>query len=418
MSEEAKGGGRLLLGLVVAIVVIWGGFKMFGGGPQLEGPLKIGAVLPLTGNGAAYGTPIQKAANLAVEEINAAGGIDGNPIELIWEDGKCEGEPSTTAAQKLVNIDKVSFIVGGACSSEALAMANITSPAKVLLISPSATSPDLTTEGGDYFFRLSPSDALAGSIAADYAYNELGAKKVAIIHENTDYAQGLANVFSEGFTAHGGEVAVTESFNTTDVDFRTALLKVKEAEVDVLYLAPQTPAPGTQLARQASQLGLNVPLLTGEVMIGRDVISENATALEGMIGFEAHFDSDGQGGEFLAKYEESAGEEAPFPSFLANMYTSIYMIKEAVEAHGLDTEEIRSWLLDLEGYEHAAGKISFDENGDRASDYAVLQAKAGKADLLAVVSPGGGDDHDDDDNEDEHDDDDGHDDDDDQNNDE
>ena len=391
------------MGLIVAIVVIWGGFKIYGGSQELEGPLKIGAVVPLTGDGAAYGLPIQKAANIAVDEINEAGGINGNNIELIWEDGKCDGEPATTAAQKLINIDKVSFIVGGVCSSEALAMAPLANPEKVLILSPSATSPDLNTEGGDYFFRLSPSDALAGTIAANYAANTLGAKKAALIAENTDYAQGLGSVFEEGFKASGGEIAVSENFNTGETDFRTALLKVKEAGVDVLYLAPQTPAPGTQLARQAQQLELNVPLLTGEVMIGRDVIAENAAALEGMVGFEAHFDSEGKGGEFLAKYTEVTGEEAPFPSFLANMYTSIYLIKEGVEAHGLDTDAIRSWLLELEGYDSAAGSLTFEENGDRETDYAALAAKAGKAELLEVVSPKAAE-NEDDDNDDENDD--------------
>ena len=258
---------------------------------QFQGSYKIGVMLPLTGDGAAYGLPEQKGVKIAIEEINAKGGINGRKLEAIYEDSKCNPKDGNAAAQKLVNIDRVKVIVGGACSGETLGASPITEANKVILISPSATNPDVT-KAGDFVFRVAPSDAYAGVVASNYAFDELKAKKAALISESTDYAQGLRKVFRENFAKSGGEIAADETYNPEDTDFRTQVTKVKSADPDVIYLVPQAPQKGLLLVKQIKEAGLKQQqLLTAEVIIGqRDMIKENAADFEGLIGVEQKFE--------------------------------------------------------------------------------------------------------------------------------
>src|SRR3989344_7864758 len=153
---------------------------------QPQGTYKIGVMYPLTGDAAAYGIPIQKTTKYAADAINAKGGVNGRKLELVYEDSKCNPKDGNAAAQKLINIDKVKVIIGGVCSGETLGAAPLANDNKVVMISPSATSPDITLKGGDFVFRLAPSDAYAGVVASDYAYSSLKFKKAAIISESTD----------------------------------------------------------------------------------------------------------------------------------------------------------------------------------------------------------------------------------------
>lgn len=353
----------------------------------LTEPLKIGGLVPLSGNGAAYGIPIQRAAEMAIEEINSSGGVLGQQINIVWENGQCDAKEATTAGQKLINIDSVKFIIGGVCSSEALTVSPLAEEKQVILLSPSATSPDLTN-AGKFIFRTAPSDALAGKIAAEYAYNKLKLKKGAVISENKDYTQGLRKIFSERFKELGGEIVADEIYEPAAVDFTSNILKVKSKNPEVLYLLPQTPAPGEILVKQIKQKGLKTQLLTAEVLTGRDVVEKNKKLLEGMIGIEGYFDEKGErASKFLASYEEKFKEKPPFPFFMANMHGQVYLLKEAVEKFGLDTTKISEWLITLKDWEGTMGKLTFDENGDPLVSYNILQVKDGKLESLEIFSP-------------------------------
>lgn len=352
----------------------------------LDKPLVIGAIVPLTGDGAAYGLPLQQSAEIALKEINGAGGIGGQPVQVIWEDGKCDAKEATAAAQKLMNIDKVKIIFGGVCSSETLAIAPLAEEARVLVISPSATSPKIT-EAGEFIFRTAPSDAFAGRVAAEYAYQKLGKKTAAVISETTDYAQGLREVFTKVFEELGGDVVVDETFNTRETDFSTALIKVKAANPDIIYLLPQTPAPGVQLVKQIAAQDITTQLLTAEVLIGRDIVAENAALMEGLIGIESYFNENGPKTKaFLAQYKTDSGKEPAFPFFMANMHGQFFLIKDGIEQVGLDTEKLRDWLTGLENWEGTMGTLSLDEKGEPLLDYAVKQTKDGKLEDIEIFS--------------------------------
>jgi branched-chain amino acid transport system substrate-binding protein len=383
---------------IFAVVVLLAGlFLLFraespedGAGAALlpEGSIILGAVLPLTGDGALYGLPIQRAATLAMNEINLAGGIAGQQIEIIWEDGKCEARAATSAAQKLITVDGVNIILGGVCASETLAMAPITEGAMVLVISPSATSPDIS-DVGDFVFRTAPSDALAGRVAAEYAVNTLGAKRLAVLAETKDYTQGLRRVFKEVAQELGVEIVADEVFSSNDSNFRAQLTKVKAATPDVVYLLPQTPAPGGLILKQMRDLGLDAQLLSAEVMIGRDVVKEHKVNMEGLIGVEHFFDENSERTQkFLRAYQETYSEEPPFPAFMANMYSQVYLIADAIKEVGVESTAIRDYFYGLNKWEGALGSVTFDERGDVLSQYLVKQVTDGVLVDIEVYSLG------------------------------
>jgi len=343
-----------------------------------EPPIKIGVMYPLTGDAAAYGLPIQKATQIAADEINTQGGINGKQIKFIFEDSKCNAKDANAAAQKLVNVDKVKVIIGGVCSSETLGAAPITEANKVILISPSSTSPDITN-AGDFVFRVAPSDSFSGIVASEFAKNNLKATKAALITESSDYAQGLRVVFKENFAKLGGTIVADETYNPEDTDFRTQAAKVKAANADVIYIVPQTPAKSVLLAKQIKEAGIKKQLLTAEVLIGRNLVKENADALEGIIGIEQSFnDNAPKTAVLLTKYKERAKEDAPIPTFMAGAYDVVYLVADAIAKNGENAEKIRDQLYSVRNFDGAVGKITFDKNGDVILGFSVKQVRNGE----------------------------------------
>jgi len=382
--------GIVVLAIIIVVVAL---SRTPSGSPtgssSSAGPVKLGVVVPLTGDGASYGIPVRRAGELAVEEINNAGGIAGAPIEVVWEDGKCDAKEGTAAGQKLINVDQVKVIFGGVCSSETLAMAPLAEAAKVLVVSPSATSPDITG-AGDFIFRTAPSDAAAGSVAAEYAYTKMGAKKAAVISQTTDYAQGLRKIFTTKFAELGGAVVADETYNSGDTDFRSQILKVKTGAPDVVYLLPQSQASGVLLLKQLSANGVDAKRLTAEVLIGRNAVAENKTEMEGLTGIEGWFDEKGElASAMLTNYKTKYNEDAPFPQFMSNMYSQFFLLKEAVEkTGGMDSEKIRDYFYGLKDWKHALGTLTFDANGDPVGlPYSVKQVTGGELKELEVFRP-------------------------------
>ncbi|MBI4143375.1 ABC transporter substrate-binding protein [Candidatus Woesearchaeota archaeon] len=345
---------------------------------QFQGSYKIGFLSPLSGDAASIGLPVQQAVVIAVDEINEKGGINGRKLEVVYEDGKCNPKDANTATQKLVNVDKVKAIVGGLCSGETLGAAPITEANKVVIISPGSSSPDVTN-AGDFVFRVYPSDAFAGVVASDYAYNDLGAKKAALLTETTDYAQGLRKVFKENFAKLGGAIAADETYNPDDTDFRTQITKIKASEPDVVYIVPQNIPKGILMIKQLREAGVKKQLLTAEVLLARNILKENAADMEGMIGVELKFDDKApKTAALLQKYTQKTGQEAPFPAFMAGAYDIVNLLADAIAKHGYDSEKIRDYLYSVKGYEGAIGKITMDENGDPIMEYSVKQARNGE----------------------------------------
>ena len=343
-----------------------------------NGYYKIGVMLALTGDAATYGLPEQSVIQIAIDEINSNGGINGKKLIPIYEDGKCNPKDGNSAAQKLINVDKVKVIIGGSCSGETLGAAPIAEQNKVILISPSSTSPDITNSG-DFIFRVAPSDAKAGIVASDYAYNHLKSRKVALITENADYPQGLRRVFKEYFLKLGGKIVADETYNPEDTDFRTQVTKVKASNPDIIYIVPQAPPKGILLVKQIKEAGINRQLLTAEVLIGRDVIKENHLLMDGLIGVEQKFDDKNpKASALFTKYKTQTKEEPPFPTYMAGAYDIVYLIADAITINGYDGEKIKNYLYSVRNYKGTLGNLTMDSNGDPIMDFSSKQVRNGK----------------------------------------
>lgn len=338
------------------------------------GPIKVGAILPLTGDGAAYGDPMQKVAQIALEKANAEGGTQ---IEFIWEDGKCNGADAANATRKLIEVDKVKVIYGGFCSSETLAMAPIAEKAGVVVLSPGSSSPDITT-AGDYIFRNYPSDATQGRVLAEESTRR-GYKKVAILSEQNDYTLGIQKVFEEKFTASGGIVDV-QTYLPSDSDFRTPLLKLKAGEPDALFINPQTPAKADLAFKQLEEMDWDVALIGNDVVAGfQDLIEKFADTLEGMLVAEFSFDRNNPA--FIAleeKYKENTGEELPYGTYASTSYDAVFIIKEALTAAGNDADGVKAYLYNIDGRKGLGGTLIIDENGDPKAGHQLEEVKGGK----------------------------------------
>lgn len=355
---------NLIIIVVIALVLIVGYIAF---GPQANGEVvKIGVILPLTGDAAAYGEPGRNVVQMAADEINAQGGIDGRPIALIIEDGKCNGTDAASAMQKLVNVDRVKVVIGGFCSGESLAAAPIANANKVLLFSPSASSPDLTN-AGDYFFRNYPSDAAQGSVMAEVAYDK-GWETVAVIYEQTDYASGVFKAFEARYTSLGGQIILIESFVPDTKDFRTSVAKLKATGADALLISTQVPAAAEIILKQIQEQGWSPQLIVNDVFAGGDIPANNPTLVEGALTAEFGYDAASPSFQkFVSDYTSRFGTAPEWLSYAQTEYDAVYMLADAMTEVGEDADKLVDWLYNSKGWTGISGVVEFDANGDRTS---------------------------------------------------
>lgn len=365
--------------VVVALVVIVIIIVIVSGGNKSEtGPIRIGVMVPLTGDAAVYGEGGRNTYQLAVDEINSTGGINGRNIELIVEDSKCTATAAANAAQKLINVDRVQVVLGGFCSSESLAAVPIAAAAKVTLFSPGSSNPSLTGIS-PYFFRDYPSDASQSKVLAQVAYNDKGYKTVAFIQEKTDYADGIYKAFSDEFTKLGGTVT-NESFPTGNTDFRAILSKVKTAKPDAVFIDTQTPPVSVRIIEQAQQLKYKPALIINDATAGdTETIAKNAAFLEGAI--TAQFGTDPSNQKFkdlLVAYKAKYGAELPYQSYGQTEYDAVYIVRDALLANGNNGEKIAAWSRTIKDWEGASGKVTILPSGDRDGGHVPQVVKDGE----------------------------------------
>jgi branched-chain amino acid transport system substrate-binding protein len=342
--------------------------------PKDTSAIKIGFIAPLSGEAASYGELTKNSVQLAVDEINKSGGIDGRQIEMIYEDGKCSGKDATTVTQKLVNIDKVKYIVGGLCSSEAFSQIPIITPAKVFTISFAASAAKLSG-ASEYFIRNNPSDSLAGSILADHISKSY--KSVAVISEQTDYAQGLRDVFTSEIQKNNSVIITSENYSSNIIDFRSQLLKIKEQNPEILFINSQTGKNLQLIAEQARQLGIKAQLAGGQVCAD-PIVYTAGSATEGMICVNLASLITEEGKDFIAKYTSAYGSAPAFALYTAAAYDDIYLIKQAISSVGDDSTKVTQYLRSLPNYTGALGTYHFDSNGDIVGAGLVLQKVVNK----------------------------------------
>ena len=229
-------------------------------------PYRIGVMESLTGAGETYGTVALQAKKLAVEEINAGGGIDGRMLELVVEDSKCNAQDAITAYRKLTNVDDVKIILGTSCSGAMLGVAPLAEADGVVLFSGLASNPDIA-HAGDYIFRTQISDIEVGVSTGNLLWAD-GIRALATISEETDYAVGVRRGSVAQFEKNGGTVTASERFVSDSTDFRSQLTKLFEADPDALYIAPQSEFAAGTIVNQARELGYTGPIYGETVTVG------------------------------------------------------------------------------------------------------------------------------------------------------
>jgi branched-chain amino acid transport system substrate-binding protein len=367
MNKKILAGGIIVLVLIALIAIginstqIMGNFAL-----STNQTIKIGYLGPLSGDVASIGQGQVKAIQMAVDEINSTGGINGVKIELYVEDAACDGQTATTAMNKLVEVDKVNYVIGGQCSSETIAAAPIAEKNKVLLLSPLSSNPSITN-AGDYIFRNYPSDTYQGKLAADYIANKLHIKKVAILSCLNDWGQGLKNEFKINFEANGGEVVLIQDFDKEATNLKTELSKIKTSGAEMVYLLSQEISTITAF-KEAKELGINTPFFGGDVWENSNIWKEVGAIAQGAkyispkttqnIKFKMDFNN---------KYPN---EEITLAA--TNNYDAVYIIKNAILEVGNDSTKVKDYLYTMPTYEGVAGKTAFDNHGDLiTAEYAI-----------------------------------------------
>jgi branched-chain amino acid transport system substrate-binding protein len=343
--------------------------------------VKIGGIFPLSGNVAVYGIEARNGVLLAIDEINAAGGIGGKKVELIFEDDEGNPEKSVNAYNKLTAKDNVKMIIGSLTSGCTIAITSKAQTQQVLLVAPAATA-EAVTEAGDYIFRACFIDPFQGTVGGIFSANDLGAKQAAVLYDNgNDYSVGLKDNFITAFQQQGGVIAANESYMTGDVDFNAQITKIKAANPDLVYL-PDYYNTVALIAKQLRAQGINTPIVGAD---GWDGLTENAgdEVLNGY--YSNHYASDSTDSKvqnFVKSYRTKFGS-IPV-SFAALGYDSMYLIRDAiVAADSLDSTRVKDALAALNG-SYVTGNLSFNEKHNPVKS-AVIVEIVKQGDKLATV---------------------------------
>ncbi len=328
-------------------------------------PFVIGAMDALTGVAESYGNPLHQAKLLAVEEINAAGGINGRMLKLIVEDSKCAAQDAITAYNKLTDVDGVKIILGTTCSGSMLGAAPLAEAEGVVLFSASATSPDIAS-AGDYIFRTAINDLRLGIDIGNTLWVD-GVRKIATITEATDYAEGARRTAVAQFEKLGGSVVAAESYSSDVIDFRSQLTKLFNENPDALLLAAQGEVSGGTIIKQARELGYGGPIYSEIVPTAPDALSIAGDAATGLKAIVPNPNlTSAAGKEFLANFKTRYGVVASLPWFQGSAYDDVYIAAECLKQTNddQDADGFRDCLNDLTWSGAIGDNYSFDENGD------------------------------------------------------
>lgn len=324
--------------------------------------VKLGAALPLTGDGAVWGANARRGMELAKEEINDAGGIKDKKIEIIYEDTQGLPQTGVSVIQKLITIDKVPVVVGCITSSTTLAMAPIAKENKVVLFSPGASSPKLS-DAGPYFFRNFPSDAIEAPEIARMVRNKLQLERVAILLVNNEFGKGHELGFRGEFERLGGKIVAVESFPQEASDFRAQIAKIKSAQPEGIFL-PGYPREMSTILRQLAEASVKTQIICPSALIDEDLIRTAGSTVEGVI-FADQRPPDQDSSvvaHFLKAYRDAYHEEPGIVSDTA--YDAVRILTKCIEEGGNSGLQIREQLTRIKNFPGAAGPTTFDEHGD------------------------------------------------------
>jgi branched-chain amino acid transport system substrate-binding protein len=385
---------RQLMTVLAAAAIVVGLSCGGNAGPTGTGgsTIKVGLIVPLTGDVKTFGESTRNGAMLAIEEVNAAGGINGRKIEVVATDDKNDPTETGNAGSKLIDMDRVVAIIGSVSSKCSAPLSDKCQSVKMPMITPTATASKVTVgEDGrrkDYVFRACFIDPFQGTVAARFAVESLKAKTAAVMYDvGNDYSKGLADYFKAAFEKNGGKVTAFESYAKDDVDFSALLTKVKQSVPDVLFLPDYYNKVGL-IAKQARQLGVAAEFLGGD---GWDSPEMAKIAGEAIIGgyFTNHYSPDDprpEVQEWVRKYQAKHGQK---PDALATLGydAGLLLIQALKNAPNAKSEEIKAALGAIKDFPCVSGKITFDEWGNPIKSAAVLEYTKDGQKYVTTINP-------------------------------
>ena len=349
---------KAILLIVVAILVV-GAFISISKPSTIEDTITLGFIGPLTGDGALWGDIEKNVIEIAVDEINSAGGVNGRKLEVIYEDGKCTGKGAVAAVQKLIGVDKVKILLVS-CSQEILPISPITEANEVIVFG-SYAADSAITEAGDFVFRNSwtnsdYSQTVAQTIVKDH--NNLG-----ILTEESDFSADLRDRLIVDYKNLGGSTRVSENFLQGAKDTSTQIAKIIEKNPSAIFVNPIGPATLTPILNE-----LKKQQYLGQVYANFAAGSASILELESAKGItyfaDPQIENESEKQRFFSEYKDRYGTlpDLEFPA--ATRYDSVHILVDAMRAVGTDTEDIRDYLYSLPMYDGVLGTYHFDKNGD------------------------------------------------------
>ncbi len=363
------------LGLIASFVLSFA--CQPGGGGSGADKVRIGVFMSLTGDTANFGISSVNGIKMAAEGVNAAGGINGKQIELLVQDDRSDASEAATIVTKFVTQDQVHAILGEVASSRSIAAAPIAQNAKIPMLTPSSTNPEVTRKG-DYIFRSCFIDPVQGAAIAQFAAKTLNAKRGALmVDRKQDYSTGLEKVINEVFTKLGGQIVVTQSYASGDQDFNAQITDIKGANPDVIFVPGYYGDVGL-FAKQARDKGVTVPLVGGDGWDSPSLYQIGGAALHGSY-FSNHYspdDTDPIVQKFVGDYKTKYGSVPD--ALAATAYDAALIMFDAIKrANSLDGAAIRDALAATKDFPGVTGRVTFNENRDAVKPIVMVKIENG-----------------------------------------
>lgn len=350
--------------------------------------IKIGEFASLTGSEAAFGQSSHKGTQLALEEVNQAGGVLGRKVVHLVEDNRSTAGESVTIVKKFISRDKVVGVLGEVASGRSLEAAPVCQVAKVPMVSPSSTNPKVT-EIGDYIFRVCFIDPFQGKLLADFAKRTLKAQSAAILSDvSAPYSVGLADFFRQRFTSEGGKIVVEQKYTSKDKDFRAQLTAIKASNPDVIFVPGYYTEAGLVVS-QARQLGINIPIFGGDGWEAPQLIEIAGAALKNTY-YSTHYSPEAKSDKiesFVKAFQAKFGGETP-DAMAALGYDSAMVLVDAIRRAGsTDGAKVREALAATKDFPCVTGKTTLDAQRNASKAAVIITVENGKFKYLETIEP-------------------------------
>lgn len=373
----------LILGTGIALIGLWAGC----GGDGTANEILIGEYSAMTGTTATFGQSTHRGLMMAVDEINAAGGVLGKKIRLLTEDTQSKPEEAATAVTKLITRDGVKAVIGEVSSSRSLAAAPICQANGVPMVSNASTNPEVTKKG-DYIFRVCYIDPFQGEVMARFAYNTLGIRKAAILKDiKNDYSIGLAQYFEETFVKLGGQIVAAQAYSEGDIDFKAQLTALKATEPEAV-IVPGYYTEAALVVKQARELNMTMPFIGGDGWDSAKLVEIGGQSMNNTYFSTAYTadDPDSVVQNFVTKYTTRYNEKPD--AFAALGYDAGLILFDAIRRAGsADGPALRDALKATRDVRGVTGSITIDADRNARKPIVIIAVVDGKMTYKETIQP-------------------------------